>query len=264
MIFNVSLMSVLVSVSHPVVRMLMRMTMTLMMVMTVLSMSMRMHDVTMFMRMAFMTCSAKKTTNLMRSKIRNHLQALLKFECNPFNMVCLHNGKHDFLIYSERHINLRTFHYCGPVLITDGVSKFDSHPYDSVVVFTRKFCHIHHKNRTQFYAEHCSFISFRIKGDDITINNLRVASQSYGIFLPADAFPKETRFLSGPLVEEYKIYFGILEFLFPFRRNIHIAENLIIYFHFVKRIACFKTKQGQGETPIPSCLLYVLTLQAVQ
>lgn len=183
------------------------------------------------MCMALMAGAPEKSTDLMRCEIRYDFQSGLKFVSDALQMMRLHHAEHYLLVDCQRDIHFRAFHNGRPVLVAYGMSELYAASDYRVMVFIGKSTHVDYENRIQLDAEHGRFSRGLVVGHHIAVDDLRLALQSYRVFLSARPFAEKTAFLRCPLVEKYIIDICFFKLLFPFRIFIYIPENLCIYFH---------------------------------
>ena len=69
--------------------------------------AMMMSRLGMYMRMTFMSGTSEKPADLMRSEIGYYLETFLEFIGYSFEMMCLHDRKHYFLVDGKRHVEDR-------------------------------------------------------------------------------------------------------------------------------------------------------------
>ena len=145
--------------------------------------------------------TSEKPADLMRSEIGYYLETFLEFIGYSFEMMCLHDRKHYFLVDGKRHVDFRTFDHSGPMLVADGMSEFDRATDHCVSILVLERAHVNDEHRTQFDTKNHGFSGVRIICDHIAVDDLCMTFQSHGIFFTFKAFAEETALLSRPLVK---------------------------------------------------------------
>ena len=120
--------------------------------------------------MALMGCSSEESADLVGRKIWYYVCARLEFISDALDMVRLHHAEHYLLVDSERDIYLRSFHYCGPVLVADGVPEFyaDAHYVERVLVFDA--AEVDHEHVAEVKTQDGSIIVFGIEVYDVAVS----------------------------------------------------------------------------------------------
>lgn len=165
-----------------------------MVVMVVVAMLVIVYDmsVVMLVGVAFVACAAEKLAYLVRSHVWDHVESLLEVVCNSWDIVCLHYREHHLAVDGQGDIYLSAFDHGGPVLIAYGVSEFEGCAYDSVVILVGDPSKVDDEYGIQFKSEHSGFTVVGVVSHDVSIYNLCVSGDSYGIFFSGCAFGKET------------------------------------------------------------------------
>lgn len=207
-------------------RMRMHVPMVMVMIVIVYNMS-----VVVLMTMAFMTGTAEESARLVRGEVGDNIAALLKAESNAGYMMSLKHTHHHLLIDREWHIHLCALHHSGPMLIADGMTKFQGDSDYGVMILICDSGEVDHQHRIEFESQHHGPAALRIKVDHITVGNLSVSCQSHRILRAAQTLPEETRFLGSPLIKIYLINLSIDKASLPFIRLADIAEHFSIDFH---------------------------------
>ena len=114
----------------------------LMSVLMVVLMVVCMDYVAMIMSVTFLTGTSEEPSDLMGSKIRYYLKTFLELICYTFDMMSLHDRKHDFAVDGKRHIYFRSLHHCRPMLVADSMSKFYGYANNCLGVFVGKTRHV--------------------------------------------------------------------------------------------------------------------------
>ena len=151
---------------------------------------------------AFLTGTAEEPAHLMGSEEGDHFEAFVEVEGDAFDMVCLEDGHHDFTVDGKGDVDFGALDYGGPVLVADSVTEFDG---DTDNIFGSATCdsaEVDNEDGTEVKAEDDGCVGVRVEGNDVAVDDMRVAFEGDGEFVSFVTLSEETAFLSGPLIEE--------------------------------------------------------------